>query len=66
MRLKEKIISTIRNHNTVGVISDEIEKIVDDFATEFAEWILFKEHRDYIFKLNNGELRQFKKEKGLL
>ena len=75
MKLKERFTSIIRNHNAVGVISDEIEKTADDYAIEFAEWITQQSEVKIIKKsgLDNSYMRMsskelleiFKKEKGL-
>ena len=75
MKLKERFTSIIRNHNTVGVISDEIEKTADDYAIEFSEWITQQSEVKIIKKsgldssymrMSSKELLEiFKKEKGL-
>lgn len=41
------------------------EKIADDYAIEFAEWSVARAMGLDSFKLNNGELETFKKEKVL-
>lgn len=40
-------------------------KIFDVYASEFAEWSVARAMGLDSFKLNDGELEQFKKEKGL-
>jgi hypothetical protein len=41
-------------------MSDKIEKIADDYAVEFAEWLKDKPRSQF----NRESLEQFKKEKG--
>jgi hypothetical protein len=43
----------------------ECEKIADGYAIEFAEWCCARAIGVTYFKLNEEELEQFKKEKGL-
>ena len=45
--------------------ADCLVKIFDVYASEFAEWCCAKTLGTDNFKLNDGELEQFKKEKGL-
>jgi hypothetical protein len=45
--------------------SDECEKIADEFAIGFAEWCCAKTMGTNNFKLYEGELEMYKKEKGL-
>lgn len=77
MKIKERFTSIIRNHNTVGVISDEIEKTADDYAIEFGQWMASgvefmddtERGRIYYFKnklhTTKELLEIFKKEKAL-
>lgn len=45
--------------------ADCLVKIFDVYASEFAEWSVARAMGLDSFKLNDGELEQFKKEKGL-
>jgi hypothetical protein len=56
---KEEIWRT-RNYN-----AEECELIADDFAIGFAEWSVAKAMGFDSFKLNDGELKMYKIEKGL-
>jgi hypothetical protein len=60
MTLKEKIQDV-----EIGKgLSDKIEQIADDYAIEFAEWLLNSNH--FIKLLDTKQLLEtFKKEKGL-
>lgn len=49
----------------INVVLKGSEQIAQDFAIGFAEWCVAKAMGVYSFKLNDGELEQFKKEKGL-
>lgn len=64
MTLKEKLVLVIQNHNTVEVISDEVEKIADEFAVEFAEWVLSRSLGETV-QLKDDTLDKFKFVKGL-
>jgi NADPH-dependent 2,4-dienoyl-CoA reductase/sulfur reductase-like enzyme len=72
MTLKEKFkqidIKLSENHSTkiVEVEAEIIEKIADEFAIGFAEWIIEKE-REYPNRIIRGKelLEIYKKEKGL-
>ncbi len=44
---------------------DRLEKITDEFAIGFAEWICEKAEVPYIKETMNGTLEIYKKEKGL-
>lgn len=69
MRLTEEFTSIIRNHNTVGVISDELEKIVDDYAIKFHNWMRNNDipanAEKYYHYSDEDMLNVFKEEKGL-
>ena len=43
--------------------ANELEKICDDYATQYAEWCCARALGVNYFKLNEEELDQFKKEK---
>jgi len=43
----------------------EFEQIADEFAVQYAEWCCARAIGVTYFKLNEEELEQFKKEKGL-
>ena len=57
MTLKEKIEEVNINKG----MANELEKIADDYAIEFAEWLKDKPRSQF----NRESLEQFKKEKGL-
>jgi hypothetical protein len=69
MTLKEKLFNTVfdnaweyKHENTVP----ELEQIADDYAIEFAEWVLDSwTHPKFIYKEPKELLEKFKKEKGL-
>jgi hypothetical protein len=69
MTLKEKLFNTVfdnaweyKHENTVP----ELEQIADDYAIEFAEWVLDSwTHPNFIYKEPKELLEKFKKEKGL-
>ena len=77
MTLKEKFLPRMYCFMGSGMLSNtydkdvaednamECEKIADEFAAEFAEWSVARAMGLDSFKLNNGELETFKKEKGL-
>jgi len=44
---------------------NHLEKVANEFAIEFAEWSIAKNMGVNKFTLYEGELEQFKKEKGL-
>lgn len=68
MTLKEKL-----RQNLTGHLSDEksevdvniAEKIADEFAIEFGEWLISRSAGEEGLKLKDGVLEIFKKEKGL-
>ncbi len=67
MTLKEKFkdITEVRNHNHFDILTNKLEKIADDYAIEFAEWINVNAYK-YPTKTTTKELLEiFKKEKGL-
>jgi hypothetical protein len=68
MTLNEKLFNTVFDNaweykfeNTIP----ELEIIVNEFAKEFAEWCCAKNMGVNKFTLYEGQLEQFKKEKGL-
>jgi hypothetical protein len=66
MTLQDKFYNI--GYNEYGFDYDECEKIADEFAIGFAEWIVFKEyHQDIWVKHNKTKelLELYKKEKGL-
>ncbi len=70
MTLKEKFIKCRNKLNQYYVLpitddAEQLEQIADDYAIEFAEWSVARAMGLDSFKLNNGELETFKKEKGL-
>ncbi len=72
MTLKEKFKQWFINdeedehyEGMVELVSIEHEKIAEEFAVEYAEWCCARAIGVTYFKLNEEELEQFKKEKGL-
>ncbi len=64
MTLKEKFVEADRYSIMKTTLADRCEIVADDYAIEFAEWCCAKTLGTDNFKLNDGELKQFKKEKG--
>jgi hypothetical protein len=70
MTLKEKFHQWLRtepfsSRDRVTLREAQCEVIADEYAIEFAEWCCARAIRVTYFKLNEEELEQFKKEKGL-
>ena len=69
MTLKEKfettMISFLIDKNQDKTMLDHFDKIADEFAIGFAEWICEKAEVPYIKGTMNGTLEIYKKEKGL-
>jgi len=70
MTLKEKFHQWLRTEpfnlrDAVSLREAQCEVIADEFAIEFAEWIIKKITGDRLFKLKDNLLEEFKKEKGL-
>ncbi len=63
MTLKEKLCEPFGGLKTETV--NELETIADEFAIQYAEWCCARAIGVTYFKLNEEELEQFKKEKGL-
>jgi hypothetical protein len=61
MTLQEKF----RESDSMNWRNAENVKIAEEFAIGFAEWSVAKAMGLGSFKLNNGELEIYKKEKGL-
>lgn len=63
MTLREKFITdlSINTLGEAGRYATECEKIADDYAIEFAEWLKDKPRNQF----NRESLELFKKEKGL-
>jgi hypothetical protein len=69
MTLKEKFkdITEVRNHNWFDILVNKLEKIADDYAIEFKDWLDLDETQDLIEDLKFvGELSQAPKTKELL
>jgi predicted nucleotidyltransferase len=65
MTLKEKFVKTYRKVFSVENLAEECEKIADEFAIEFAEWLNVNAYK-YPTKTTTKELLEiYKKEKGL-
>jgi len=67
MKLREKFKTefSINTSGESGRFADKCEKIADEFAIDFAEWCVAKAMGTNNFKLYEGELEIYKKEKGL-
>lgn len=77
MTLKEKFKERLYNQShddseclrirfeNIDKVIDSQERIAEEFAIGFAEWCLTKNMGVEKFTLYDGELKQFKKEKGL-
>lgn len=69
MTLKEKfettMVSFLIDKNQDKTMLDHFDKIADEFAIGFAEWICEKAEVPYIKGTMNGTLEIYKKEKGL-
>jgi hypothetical protein len=66
MTLKEKFWALLPLYNVNNNKSIECEKIADDYAIEFAEWIVKNCNHSKLKSLDYKELLEiFKKEKGL-
>jgi hypothetical protein len=71
MTLKEKFQQWFINdedehyEGTVEEVAIEHEKVADEFAIGFAEWMLARELGYVTFQLKDGILEIYKKEKGL-
>ncbi len=69
MTLKDKLQVEIMDLPIMDEVIDDIgtnlEYVVDNFAIGFAEWCVAKAMGTNNFKLYEGELEMYKKEKGL-
>jgi len=67
MTLKEKFSALLPfyNVNDNNNKSTKCEQIADDYAIEFAEWVLNRSLGESGLKLKDDTLDKFKKEKGL-
>ena len=69
MRLKDKLQVEIMDLPIMDEVIDDIgtnlEYVTDNFAIGFAEWCVAKAMGTNNFKLYEGELEMYKKEKGL-
>jgi hypothetical protein len=66
MKLKDKFNIYCDNlFSSKDFNSDNCVEIADEYAIEFAEWSVARAMGLDSFKLNNGELETFKKEKEL-
>jgi hypothetical protein len=64
-RFKKQLDTATPTLNRPFYQAEKCEKIADEFAIEFAEWICEKADIPYIKGTMNGTLEIFKKEKGL-
>ena len=67
MTLNDKYCDLIDNDNGYDnqLHANRCEQIAEEFAVEYAEWCCARAIGVTYFKLNEEELEQFKKEKGL-
>ena len=65
MTLQEKFKQWLDTDPRLQIREVQLEVIADDYAIEFAEWCCARAIGVTYFKLNEEELEQFKKEKGL-
>ena len=65
MKLKEKFLELAFAKISSEELRDECEQIADEFAIGFAEWSVARAMGFDSFKLNDGELEIYKKEKRL-
>ena len=65
MTLKEKFKQWLDTDPRLQIREVQLEVIADEFAIGFAEWCCARAIGVTYFKLNEEELEQFKKEKGL-
>jgi hypothetical protein len=68
MTLKEKFVKIYEKYCAVENIVNESEKVADEFAIEFAEWLNGLDINDYVLQkhISSQELLEmYKKEKGL-
>jgi hypothetical protein len=63
MTLKEKFIDAFKIGRRFDI--QNAETIADDYAIEFAEWVLNRSLGEIGLKLKDDTLDKFKKEKGL-
>lgn len=61
MTLKEKFEKIIEKPFEIN----ELEQIADNYAIEFAEWVVSRAAGEDGLKLKDNVLEEFKKEKGL-
>jgi len=65
MTLKEKFKQWLDTDPRLQIREVQLEVIAEEFAVEYAEWCCARAIGVTCFKLNEEELEQFKKEKGL-
>jgi len=65
LREKFKTEDSINTYGEAGRFATKCEVIADEYAIEFAEWSVARAMGLDSFKLNNGELETFKKQKEL-
>jgi hypothetical protein len=65
MTLKEKFKQWLDTDPRLQIREVQLEVIAEEFAVEYAEWCCARAIGVTYFKLNEEELEQFKKEKGL-
>ncbi len=67
MKLKEKFSELLPLYNVNNNKSIQCEKISDDYAIEFSEWVLLRHYLKLVKKDTTSKelLEIFKKEKGL-
>lgn len=59
------MLTNTYDENVAEINAVECEQIADEYAVQYAEWCCARAIGVSHFKLNEEELEQFKKEKGL-
>lgn len=65
MTLKQKFFDIYTSYYKKSNELDKMVELADDYAIEFAEWIIKKFTGDRLYKLKDNLLEEFKKEKNL-
>ncbi len=65
MTLKEKFKQWLDTNPWLKIREVQLEKIADDYAIEFGEWLISRAAGETGLKLRDDVLQIFKKEKGL-
>ena len=62
---QEKVYINTYNFKLTKESAEKFEKIADDLAIKFAEWVVSRAYGEDGLKLKDDVLQKFKKEKGL-